>query len=196
MNTNETTRGQISALADGELAEQQLDAALAALRDGDARADWDLYHRIGDMLRSDDMAADLSPGFSARLAARLDAEPPIVAQAVIAATAEAQAAGASGARKWALPSMVAAAAMATVAFITTPQLMVALKGGSPATSEPVRLAAESEHSGMMTASAPEGVVLRDPRIDDYLMAHQRLSPTVYSTTQFARSAAFSSETGK
>ena len=196
MNTKETTREQISALADGELDERQLDAALASLRDQDARADWDLYHQIGDLLRSDDMAVGLSPGFSARMAARLDAEPTIVAPPSAVAPAQVKSAARSSARKWALPSMAAAAAMASVAFIATPQLMVAMKGDSSSTAQaPVQLAG-GEQPGIVAASAPEGVVLRDPRIDDYLMAHQRISPSVYSSAQFARSATFATNPGK
>lgn len=42
----------------------------------------------------------------------------------------------------------------------------------------------------------EVVMLRDPQIDQYLLAHQRFSPSVYSTTQYARSATFASEKEK
>jgi sigma-E factor negative regulatory protein RseA len=72
MSTKEKTQEQISAFADGELAEGQVDVVLAALRRADGRADWDIYHQIGDVLRSDDMDIKLSSGFAARMAARLD----------------------------------------------------------------------------------------------------------------------------
>ncbi len=42
----------------------------------------------------------------------------------------------------------------------------------------------------------EVVYLRDPLIDQYLLAHQRFSPSVYSTAQYARSAAFANEKDK
>jgi sigma-E factor negative regulatory protein RseA len=42
----------------------------------------------------------------------------------------------------------------------------------------------------------ELVYLRDPLIDQYLLAHQRFSPSVYSTAQYARSAAFANEKDK
>jgi sigma-E factor negative regulatory protein RseA len=38
--------------------------------------------------------------------------------------------------------------------------------------------------------------LRDPGIDDYLLAHQRFSPSVYSTAQYARSATFVNDSNK
>lgn len=197
MNTKEMTREQISSLADGELPGEHVNVVLAALRNKEGKSDWDVYHQIGDVLRSDDMAVDLSPGFASRLSARLDAEPTIMAPAPVTSGERAVTAAPIGkARRWALPSMAAAAAMATVAFFTTPQLMVALNGGGEAPDAVAKRATGTEAAAMVAASAPDGVVLRDPRIDDYLMAHQRISPSVYSTAQFARSANFAIDSNK
>jgi len=55
MNTKDMSREQISALADGELVDQQIDIALAVLRKPEEQVTWDLYHQIGDVLRSDEM---------------------------------------------------------------------------------------------------------------------------------------------
>lgn len=199
MRTNEISREQISALADGVLDDPQIDIALTALRQDAVRADWEVYHQIGDVLRSDDMAVTLSPGFAERMAARLDAEPTIVApgSATGVAVKIAQTEKHS-LKRWAAPSIAAAAAMAAIAFVTTPQLMVALRGEEPR-AEDVSIAAApsvNEKGAVVMAPAAEGVILRDPRIDDYLLAHQRLSPSVYSTAQYARSATFSSDSGK
>src|SRR3569833_2523269 len=79
MSTSKTTREHISAFADGELADSQVDMVLAALRQPVGNAAWDVYHQIGDMLRSNDAAVDLSSDFAARMAARLHAEPSILA---------------------------------------------------------------------------------------------------------------------
>lgn len=199
MRTNEISREQISALADGELGDQQIDMAFATLRRDEVRADWELYHQIGDMLRSDDMAVTLSPGFAARMAARLDAEPTIVAPAGQSAEPVVRAEKRS-LRRWAAPSIAAAAAMATVAFVTTPQLMVALKEAPRIENASASIATASsaiaKEADSIVMPASEAVVLRDPRIDDYLLAHQRFSPSVYSTAQYARSATFSSDSGK
>lgn len=206
MNTNEMTREQISAFADGELHDEHVALALAATRGNEGKADWDIYHQIGDVLRSDDMAVKLSPEFAARFSARLDAEPTIVGPRAIDAKTDCAGAAPqvngvttiidSKARRWALPSMAAAAAMAAVAFIATPQLMVAMKGEANSVGTSVKLATEVESSGMVAASAPDGIVLRDPRIDDYLMAHQRISPSVYNSAQFARSANFAADSNR
>lgn len=201
MNTNEMSREQISALVDGELNGPQIDVALAALRQPDVSAEWDIYHQIGDVLRSDDMAITLSPGFAARFAERLDAEPTIIAPASQSIKTQAtKASSVPGLKRWAFPSMITAAAMAAVTFVTTPQLMVALKGdtGHDQVSTVAAAPAPGETAGMMAVSRsePEGIVLRDARIDDYLLAHQRFSPSVYSSAQYARSATFASDSGK
>lgn len=222
MNTKERTQEQISALADDELSDSQIELALAALRDPQGRADWDMYHQIGDVLRSDDMAFSLSDGFSARMAARLEAEPVILApapaqQPVQGGQVAAAMTGSAGyladrLRRFAMPG-VAAAAVATAVFVTAPQMLVAKRDSLPsdgtavvvvaAKPAPATLAtpavsavAASAEGKVVTLEQQQGEVLRDPRIDEYLMAHQRFSPSVYSSAQYARSATFASDTGK
>ena len=65
MDTKEMTRERISAFADGECDDAHVDIVLAALREGAGKADWEIYHQIGDVLRSDDMAVQMSSGFAA-----------------------------------------------------------------------------------------------------------------------------------
>jgi sigma-E factor negative regulatory protein RseA len=221
MNTNKMTQEQISAFADGELADSHIDMALAALRQPCGKAAWDAYHRIGDALRSDELATELSDGFAARMAARLDAEPTIVAPAAtgqfgisappVHDAAANDAVAGRGLKRFALPGLVAVAA-AALAAISAPQLMVAAK--SDAEPAGVRVASASasgnarvSHASIMAVAAPpspnpaagnpkDAVVLRDPNIDEYLMAHQRFSPSVYSTAQFARSSLFANDSDK
>ncbi len=73
MDTNKKIREHISALADGELSNADLELAFAALHTQDGHRTWEVYHRIGDVLRGQG-AADLSPAFSDKLAARLAKE--------------------------------------------------------------------------------------------------------------------------
>ncbi len=217
METKQQIQEQISALADDELSDSQLDALLAALRDPAARVDWDIYHQIGDVLRSDDMAISMRGDFSARVMAQLDAEPTIIAPA--AATAARTTANhglGERLRRLAMPG-VTAAAVATAVFVTAPQMLVAKKdvpeGGAavvvvaPATVAPAVQPVRVAEPAAVLADAPaeartvsldqqQGEVLRDPRIDEYLMAHQRFSPSVYSSAQYVRSSAFSGEAGK
>jgi len=186
MNTKELTGEQISAFADGECADAYVETTLAALRESKGKFDWEIYHQIGDVLRADDMAINMSPGFAARMAARLDAEPTIIAPVAV----ERKAISATpSTKRWAISGMLAAATAAVVAFVATPQLMVIAK------KEPASMAASTSIAAS-TEDASEDVVLRDSRIDDYLLAHQRFSPSPYSTAQYARSATFAADSNK
>jgi sigma-E factor negative regulatory protein RseA len=73
MDTNKKNREYISALMDGEIPETDLELAMAALGGPEGKQTWDTWHQIGGVLRAE-ASADLSPGFSERLAARLAAE--------------------------------------------------------------------------------------------------------------------------
>lgn len=190
MNTMNMTREQISAFADSALDDSQIDMALAALRQPEGRAAWDEYHRIGDALRSDELSVPMSADFSARMFARLDDEPtimvPAIKQAVVARK--------SAAKRFAMPGM-AAAAVAVVAFLAVPN-MVPQQPATVASAPVVATVASASPEAVTTVASDEGEVLRDPRIDDYLLAHQRFSPSVYSTAQYARSATFAVESEK
>lgn len=74
MDTLKRLHENISALADGELADSERELAFAALDSAEGRAAWRAYHLIGDVLRSEACDA-LSPGAAAALAERLAAEP-------------------------------------------------------------------------------------------------------------------------
>ncbi|WP_211462964.1 sigma-E factor negative regulatory protein [Collimonas silvisoli] len=203
MNTKDMTQEQISALADGELSSAYVDMALAALRQTEGRDTWDVYHQIGDIMRSDDMALTMSPDFFSRMTARLDAEPTIIA-APLAATLQPSEhiavgggqplrVGVAGVRhsirRFALPGM-AAAAVAAAAFIITPQTMV-VRGPAPTVAATPQLALASASAvGDDHVVTHAGDVLRDSRMDEYLTAHQRFSPSLYSAAQYARPATF------
>jgi sigma-E factor negative regulatory protein RseA len=222
----------ISALSDGELQDSRVDAVMAQLQQADARLTWDAYQQIGDVLRSEDMATAMSPGFNARLFARLDAEPTVIAPALVGDAGRAAGwqrgcddivveggaamiggnglAGAVRAspgrlRRYGVPGM-AAAAVAALVFVSTPQLMVALTH-SPASIVSLvspgnfsRASAQgtliASADGKVAAATEGGDVMRDPGLDEYLLAHQRFSPSVYSTAQFARSSTFANESGR
>lgn len=238
------THETISAFTDGELRNVSVDAVLSDLRAPQGRAAWDIYQKIGDVLRSEDMVGGFRPGFESRLFARLDAEPVVLAPVSVAAglapaaavwptTVESSnvvlgnfSAGKSGLsaqdpgkpagtglRRFFMPG-AAAAAVAAITFMTAPQLMVALTkapetyagvtsptgvatGNNHLAKADIKLAAAASTSALPPGSEAEhGDVLRDPSLDEYLMAHQRFSPSVYSTAQFARSSTFANEAGR
>jgi sigma-E factor negative regulatory protein RseA len=214
MKNTDVPQEKISALADGELEPSRLDAVLASLREPEGRKDWDLYHQIGDVLRSKDMAVELSPDFAARMAAKLDAEPTILAPTVRAPKNEHTATSRrETAKRFFVPGIAAALAVFT-AYLVAPQFTA---GGDTQPTERFASSALASASSQVVASASpapvlsisapvsatsagdvnkETVVLRDPDIDEYLLAHQRYSPSLYDTTQFVRSAAFENEPKK
>ncbi|EJN07401.1 sigma-E factor negative regulatory protein [Herbaspirillum sp. YR522] len=215
------TSERISALADGELSSDELTIALAALRASeDERDNWEVYHQIGEVLRSDDMDVALSPGFNARMSALLDAEPTIVSPQAVpeAAVPVPQATPANGDHRAApsrlsrffLPSAAAAAAAVAAVFVAMPQqAIVSADSGKPAAqvavvSVPSAISTVASSTGgnatppnaaQGSALAQQGEVKRDPRIDEYLFAHQRFSQPLNSA-QYTRSAAFSVDTNK
>lgn len=72
----------LSAYMDGELADEADDAAAAVsgyLETGGGRADWDLYHLVGDVVRTPELALSVSSGFHQRFLDALEHEAPIVA---------------------------------------------------------------------------------------------------------------------
>ncbi len=191
MNTTNMTREQISAFADNELSDGHLDVTLAALRQQEGREAWNLYHQIGDALRSDDLNLQPDTVFTARIFASLEAEPTIM----VPAGKRVGGGRGNALKRFAMPGM-AVAAVAVAAFLTVPQMMpqnAPLVAVHPASAPVVLAAGEPE---TVTVTSQEGDVLRDPRIDEYLFAHQRFSPSVYSTAQYARSATFAVDSEK
>lgn len=71
---DEESRDVLSAFMDGEA-----DMPAFLTRSADARRDWDTYHLIGDVLRSEALARPVSARFSQQLRQTLEAEPPILA---------------------------------------------------------------------------------------------------------------------
>jgi len=213
METKNMTQEQISALVDNELVDEHVNLALAALRQADGRDAWDIYHQIGDVLRSDEMAHEFSPDFTSRLMARLDAEPTVVAPQVRPAAEQPSLLAVGGSRSMSVAfrrygAPTAMAAVAVMALIVSPQLLTALKGNTvkdPLLTQVVAPVNQGQTGTLqkvaaqditVSAATQNGVILRDPKIDEYLLAHQRFSPAWNSSAQYARSATFASGADK
>ena len=77
MGQSDNFRDSVSAFMDGELPQQEGDSvAIACGKNTALGADWSLYHCIGDVMRSNELACH-SPEFCARFATRLESEPHI-----------------------------------------------------------------------------------------------------------------------
>ena len=139
----------ISRLVDGELNDEEFEAVWASLRSDQGLAVWVGYQVIGDTLRG---AGSPTEGFSRRFAARLAAEPTVLAPRPRAARTESFA--------WAAAATVAAVGLVGwVAFSTLdPQATAVAKA---------REAAVVRAAQVKPQIAPA----------DYVLAHQEYSPT-------------------
>jgi sigma-E factor negative regulatory protein RseA len=81
-SSSDSSRRILSALADGDATDSEAARAFQAWReDADARSSWHAYQLIGDVLRSDDLAAEpaADAAFLVALRARLADEPVVLA---------------------------------------------------------------------------------------------------------------------
>lgn len=182
---------QLSALVDGELGEVAAAQACSEWRrDADTRASWHAFHLIGDVLRSDDLAADAGrdAAFLAALRVRLEAEPVVLApQPLEYATPAVQPVPlvSNGARS---PRRSWMAASVVAGFVAVTGVVVLTRG--PAVSAPdAMLAQGSAGPANVSASAPlnassdpqvlvaNGKLIRDVRLDRYLAAHKQFAGT-------------------
>jgi len=137
----------LSAWMDDELDDRQAGPLLPQLkRDAELRGNWDCYHLIGDAMRGVH-----GPDLSARIHARLDAEPTVLAPP-----------RRSEKLRWAAMSVAAGAC--AVAFVGWMAL-------SETQQEPVQIAVVPVPA-VQQAAVPAGA-----GANDYLLAHQRYSPS-------------------
>jgi len=158
---------RVSALMDDQLDDASRESCLEQLgKAADLRDDWALYHLIGDTLRGT-AAHTLPAAFRERLAA----EPTVLAPP---RTRDHRPGGRS-VRHYALSAAAGVAAVALVAWVALPQLQPA---GSPpiASTAPLAPTAVSAAAPPREQPAVPAVpVARD--MNDYLIAHQRFSPS-------------------
>jgi sigma-E factor negative regulatory protein RseA len=164
-------KSRISALMDGELERQEAQAPLDALRADDAARDtWRSYHLIGDAMRDTRM---LSAGFAARVAAKLDEEPTVMAPVRLPQRAERP--------RWQLLS--AAASVAAVALVGW---LAFVPQNQPDTVAP------------LAKVAPPAKVQPPDSANDYLYAHQGYSPrnSLQGMAPYVRMVSSESRAGK
>lgn len=185
------TQELISALADGQLQGEAFARGVEAVtRDPAAREAWHTYHLIGDVLRSGELAAGTLPtAFLSRLQLRLHQEPGLAAPTApahaprLSAPTQPQQAANDASFRWKLMAAVASvAAMAAVGWIAA--------GGTAAKPEQAQLAAAP--AGPALSPAAPGVMIRDPRLDEFLAAHRQLAgaSALQTPAGFLRNAAF------
>ena len=200
MKPSITTSELLSALADGQLGDEELSAALDACAHDDASLDcWNTYHLIGDVLRAPaqariPMAADSELAFVRRLHSRLAQESiasvaptpvetvAVPAQSLAAVVHHRGAASNDSSFRWKLVAGVASlAAVSTIAwnasvFLAPSALPQLAQGAAP----------------QIVLTSAQGPMVRDARLDELLAAHRQfgVASALQESSGFLRNAAF------
>ncbi|WP_432445581.1 sigma-E factor negative regulatory protein [Variovorax paradoxus] len=215
-----TALEQVSALADGHLQGEDFARAIDAVcAEDDARGAWRSYHLVGDILRSGaHTPCSDTDAFLTRFQQRLAAEPvaatpvlaPVTAAKVITLQRRADAAN-EPVFRWKLvagaASLVAVAAISWTlvgngAGFSSPGPQIAVQQ-QPAANSVLAAAANNSSSPAAQTLTPTRVVvgggspqvmLRDPRLDQLLEAHQQAGGASQMPSGFLRNATFEGPT--
>jgi sigma-E factor negative regulatory protein RseA len=192
MKINSITQEKISALVDGEYPDHELDSLLGDLRLDEHKSDWEIYHRIGEILNSDELSVQMSADFSRQLATRLEREPVYLRpkpQRIFLASHKAAYAVAA-AFVFALvifPKFAGQDGAETSAPYYAGQFSVVGANSSKNSQPKAELAALSDvqvRNAVNRPSNSDARMLRDPLLDSYLAAHQHYSNSMYSTAEY------------
>lgn len=193
----------LSALVDGELSGDALAQAVAWAEEGEGHSNWQLYHLVGDVLRSPELAHHSQHDLLSGLRAQLAQEPPLRLQsAPLEQLAVAQPPLTSAARsvvrdpvanaavfRWKVAAgfaSVAAVAALGWSLVAVPADHASQLAQAPATlvAPTLQVAQRPAMSQASTAAADSAVIavstgngneviLRDPRLDELLAAHRQ-----------------------
>lgn len=187
----------LSAMVDGELRGEELEQALACAESAEGCASWELYHLVGDVLRSPDLAHHSQHNLLTGLRAQLAQEPalqlqPSQLQQVAAGMEQTQApvvalrdpAANHSVFRWKVAaSFATVAAMAALGW----NLVATPVGGQGA-----QLASAPGVNSSVVVATENGSVLRDPRLDALLANHQQYASraSLQTPADFLRNASF------
>jgi len=204
MNDDDSMREQVSALTDGQVQDESLARLIERVCSDDALRDtWRTYHLVGEVLRSGQhsVCAD-SDLFVARFRQTLSAEAAApasfaqdVSQAQPAPRIRAEAAN-EPVFRWKIAAGVASlAAAAAIGW----NWIGGVPGQAPAGTQLAQQAPAAVVSGVVTPSTPlvaagerqqADLMLRDPRLDALLQAHQQAGGASNMPSAFLRNATF------
>ena len=187
----------LSAMVDGELRGEELEQALACAESAEGCASWELYHLVGDVLRSPDLAHHSQHDLLTGLRTQLAQEPALQLQSSqlqqVAAGMEQTQAPVVALRDPAANHSVfrwkVAASFATVAA------MAALGWNlvaTPVDGQGAQLASAPGANSSVVVATENGSVLRDPRLDALLANHQQYASraSLQTPADFLRNASF------
>ena len=212
------TQELLSALVDGELTGPELEQALALAEDAQGQANWQLYHLVGDVLRSPDLAHHSQHDLLSGLRAQLAQEPPLqalskpVAESAAAETAAEsvsapRVAVASGVLEQVQAPALAsaqqrdpaanasvfrwklAAGFASIAAVAAVGWQVLMVQAPTAIAPQL---AQTAAPNVVAVAAQDGktVMLRDPNLDALLTLHEQYGtrPSLQVPAEFLRNA--------
>ncbi len=179
MERSETIREQVSALVDGDIEPDGLRASMSQLREGEGRHAWDLYHQIGDAIRSAEPAPAMRRDFAARFAERFATEPLLL---------QPRRSLLSRLQHW--PTTMAAVAAALFGFVVAPSLMRdSLPSGQPfaSTAQVTAAVKATPTTAGATAGSTAAAASADDKLD-YIALHHSAHPSLYGATPAIRPA--------
>lgn len=201
MNDDVKMREQLSALADGQLRGEEFAQAMKFAETDEGLATWQLYHLVGDVMRSAELARPADLAFLTNLRAEISKEPSsvdlVAGGPTLVAAPDATAVSSANASVFQWKMVAGIASLAAVAAIgwhtysglpgspgVGPQLAVA----PAATSRPQEAAVTVAES----AAPAQPVMIRDPRLDELLAAHRQFGSTssLQMPAGFLRNATF------
>lgn len=192
----------LSALVDGELHGEELEQALACAEGPEGCASWELYHLVGDVLRSPDLAHHSQHDLLSGLRAQLANEPALMLESAQIKQVTAGLEPAHGpvvalrdpAANGAVFRWKVAASFASVAAVAALgwNLMA-----NPASEQGAQMASVQGVSAPVLIATENGDVLRDPRLDALLDSHQQYlsRASLQTPADFLRNASFQARSG-
>lgn len=201
MNTDVMKREQLSALADGQLQGEELAQALQFASQDEGEATWQLYHLVGDVLRSPELASRQhgDRALVMRLREQLAREPafPKLPQAVqpavgVVASQVPASANASVFRWKMVAGFASLAAVAAVGWSAFTGLQGADSAGAQLAAAAPERAQPSAPVVAVAGADGQQVMIRDPRLDELLAAHKQFGSTsaLQMPAGFLRNATF------
>ncbi len=175
---NASNHERISALVDGRLQGEEFAQAMSEMASQpDAAVTWQVYHLVGDVLRSEDLAGGShSSDFLARLERKLAIEPvpAVVALDMPMPVAVTQSSANADVMRWKWAAGLVASALVAVVGIGQWN--------------------QSTTSSLQATAAPADaqILLRDPQLDALMAAHQQLGghSALQTPSGFLRNATF------
>jgi sigma-E factor negative regulatory protein RseA len=179
-------REVISALADGQLHGEAFARGVElATTDAAAREAWHAYHLIGDVLRTGELARCAPPEqFLGRLQERLRGEQVVTITNVQPVARAPRDAANDGVFRWKVVAGVASVA-AVSAFAWTVIAGVPRPDAGQLAAAPV-----PPPAGTVLTGTSRGVMIRDPRLDEFLAAHRQLGGAAVAPAGYLRNATF------